>query len=591
MASVFFGIRLNFRVFYGIISTMKKQKTPYEQIKKQNGEVFARAIRDYDDGIFDVPDIVNIVKYAGRKAKTPLLQYLASLKIAEIEEQGPYEDPFVLLKKAGYDAFYADTLEKQNAIQKYFAVGEELCTFRDKTRFERFYIIHAVREGVEQLDRKDFEGKESRQDAYGTSVISIQILKEGRRISIKNRYNHAVTNCDSTFNNNPDNIYPGLSMSLKRHFNVDFSTPTVDVPEGFFLLDNQLIRYNSEHDDIHFGPDYYVRDAVFYKLNKSEEIMMDGYILNMKDRTLLSPVHKDLLISIDDAQAESDAFMTALSGELRNKKVYTTKNPDDSHNIMADDTLIATVKDGLLIKLNLPTTTSIGDCFLSYDQSIKEFNAPLLTEVGYNFLFYNDAIQHLKLENLRRTGADFMTKNDSLLSLDMPRLEWPGQFFLQQNKVLQLANIPQIKNVPDFFLGNNVHLRRLNMAGLENTGDGFLMDNEDLVLANFSNLKSVGDNFCCNNKEMLMCRLPRLQSVGRDFFTQNTKMEKVFAPHLAEIGESFLPHNFTYKINATALVGKIPPERICLLAKEYIDKPSQPSPLWASKYRTSDKGR
>ena len=85
--------------------------------------------------------------------------------------------------------------------------------------------------------------------------------------------------------------------------------------------------------------------------------------------------------------------------------------------------------------------------------------------------------------------------------------------------------------------------------------------------------------------------IQNLGQIGRDFFAQNTKMEKVFAPHLAEIGLSFLPHNFTYKINSTALVGKIPPERICLIAKEYIDEPAQPSPLLTSKYRTSDKGR
>ena len=43
-------------------------KSMYDIIKKQNGERFAKAICNYDNGIFDVPNIDKIVKYAGRDA-------------------------------------------------------------------------------------------------------------------------------------------------------------------------------------------------------------------------------------------------------------------------------------------------------------------------------------------------------------------------------------------------------------------------------------------------------------------------------------------------------------------------------------------
>ncbi|MBD5398440.1 hypothetical protein HDR60_05710, partial [bacterium] len=45
-----------------------KQVSVYDIIKKQNGEHFAKAIRNYNNGIFEIPDIVNIVKYSGREA-------------------------------------------------------------------------------------------------------------------------------------------------------------------------------------------------------------------------------------------------------------------------------------------------------------------------------------------------------------------------------------------------------------------------------------------------------------------------------------------------------------------------------------------
>ena len=54
-------------------------KLVYDIIKKQNGEAFAKAIRNYDNGIFDVPDLPLIVRYAGRNA-LPLLPFLESLK-------------------------------------------------------------------------------------------------------------------------------------------------------------------------------------------------------------------------------------------------------------------------------------------------------------------------------------------------------------------------------------------------------------------------------------------------------------------------------------------------------------------------------
>ena len=149
-------------------------KSVFEQIKKQNGEAFAKAIRNYN-GIFDIPGIVDIVKYAGRDAE-PIMNYLISLMEVEIEKQGAYEDPITLLNKAGYDAYYADTLEKQNAIEKYYAKGEHLCTFGDPTRFKRYYIINAVRKDVDKIRREDFRGKEKRDDfeehGYGTSVLS-----------------------------------------------------------------------------------------------------------------------------------------------------------------------------------------------------------------------------------------------------------------------------------------------------------------------------------------------------------------------------------------------------------------------------------
>ena len=48
------------------------EKSVYDQIKKQNGEAFAQEIRRFHNGIFELPNLKNIVKFAGRDAE-PIL--------------------------------------------------------------------------------------------------------------------------------------------------------------------------------------------------------------------------------------------------------------------------------------------------------------------------------------------------------------------------------------------------------------------------------------------------------------------------------------------------------------------------------------
>ena len=47
-------------------------KSVFDLIKKQNGEAFAQAIRRFDSGIFDIPNLQDVVRYAGRNS-LPLL--------------------------------------------------------------------------------------------------------------------------------------------------------------------------------------------------------------------------------------------------------------------------------------------------------------------------------------------------------------------------------------------------------------------------------------------------------------------------------------------------------------------------------------
>ncbi len=322
------------------------KKSMYEIIKKQNGERFAKAIRNYDSGIFDVPHIDEIVKYAGHEAE-PIMNYLVSLKKIRIEEMAVHMDPIALLKKAGYDAYVADTLAKQNAIKKYFARGEELCTFNDPYRFENYYIINAVHKDADKLKREDFLDPE-REDKYGTSVISIQVLKDGGFISIKNRYNHTVENPDNTFNSNPDSIIPGLGDSIRHYFDVDFSSFDIPLPKNFVLVNNQICKYTSEVNNIYFGNDFYIQDGVITKLNTQFELMLGrGMILDLRTKTVKN-------IATDEPSGKF------IEDAIKDKKIQLTNSLDGGKVLIAGGEKILEVRNGEISWLNTPNAEEIN---------------------------------------------------------------------------------------------------------------------------------------------------------------------------------------------------------------------------------------
>ncbi|MBR6674468.1 MAG: hypothetical protein IKL32_00930, partial [Alphaproteobacteria bacterium] len=407
----------------------------FKKIKKQNGERFAKAIRAYDNGIFDIENLDKIVKYAGREAE-PIMDYLISLKGVEIAEHTVSKTPLQLLDEAGYDAYYADTLEKQNAISKYYADeetlrdlatqgrisrqyasnGEGLCTFRDPHRFEKYYIINAVRKDVDDIRREDFPNPE-REDKYGTSVLSIQVLKTGGFISIKNRYNHTVQNPDNTLNSNPDNIIEGLSMAIKQHFNVDFSSKKAYLPWGYTYINDKLIKYGREENNIYVGDSFYVKDGEVTELNKDyQEMIEHAFILDKKNGT------------ITDICGIDSAFADVLQNEITGKKISVSKGKEtDTTTILADGQELCTLQSGKITRLNLLETTELPDNFLSKFKldSLQELTAPKLKRIGDNS-FNNVFRVKMVFPELEEIGNRSFF-NGSHYDLDMPKLKKVGE--------------------------------------------------------------------------------------------------------------------------------------------------------------------
>lgn len=364
---------------------MPKTKTVYDIIKRQNGETFAKAIRNYDSGIFDVPNLPRVVRYAGRDVSPDLLRWLEGLKKVKIKTKKIHENPLELLSRVGYDAYVADTLEKQNAISRYFAHGEELCTFRDKKRFENYYIINAVRRDVDKITRF---AEPMREDAYATSVISIQVLKLGGFISIKNRYNHSVECPDNTFNSNPDNIIDGLGDAIKNYFNVDFSTNLVALPKNYVFADGQICKYNLEYSGIYYGAKFYVCDGRVHKLTDNIEWM----------------VHPGLIFNAGTKKVSNDYQEIAwlqrfLEDSVRNKPVQIPKNIYGGYDIVAAGKKIISFKDGKMTWINQPVVHNSV-----YDSGL------------YNTNFIGDSLDFSKLDRLYLEEVDVSNIQNLILN-------------------------------------------------------------------------------------------------------------------------------------------------------------------------------
>lgn len=501
-------------------------------IKKQNGENFAKVLRTF--GLLELENIDRIVKYAG-KNPAPVINYLLHLKYSDIKTApSGGKNPFQLLEKAGYKAEYADTLEKQNSIRNFFAEGEKLCTFDDEERFKHYHIINAVRFDAENIHRSDFPVPR-RDDKYGTSVISIQIAKKGGFISIKNRYNHKVKNPDNTFFNNPDNIIPGLSESLKEFFGVDFHNSSEELPEGYTIANGVIIKFNYEVNNIYFGDTFFVKDGVIYNIDKNSELIMDHFIFDMKSKQICSAYHGINL-------ATQDSFPEVFSEEIKNKKLQIVKNGKNSV-LMADNTPIVELKDGTIVKLNLNNTKTIPSDFLTHNNTLTDFTAKNLYLIENDFLNHNSVLSNFVALYLHSVGKNFLAENRNMRNITLPSLALAGNNFMHNNSCLHDLNTPLLRIVGHNFMKSNTDLEELAFPLLTQVGNCFLCKNSNAKKIDAPLLKVIGDQFLPYNTEMEELELPSARNIGDDFMFSNKKIKKFCANELYSVGTSFLANN------------------------------------------------
>lgn len=227
------------------------------------------------------------------------------------------QTPEELLRTVGYTLYECHTEEDIMKFKKYYAPGEELCTFRDE-RLNKWYVYFAVHDDAEKLQRESFLHPQ-RQDKYGTSVISIQFSKNDSHIlSIKNRYNHTVSNPDATFGNDLDNIVPGLSKAFENHKGMTCknSWPLFfEIPGYVQANDGKYYKYNLEINNIYYCTNNVIIDNYdVIEYPKEKYLIINYFIINFQDKT----------ISLYDRV--NDEYLIEMLGNIKNIEIIKGKH-------------------------------------------------------------------------------------------------------------------------------------------------------------------------------------------------------------------------------------------------------------------------
>ena len=387
-------------------------------------------------------------------------------------ELGMIKTPEELMSEAGYVLVECYNEGDIQAFRKYYAPGEELCTFKGG-RLDRCRVFFAVKKNVLDIKREDFK-KPKREDEYGTSVISIQFTKDGTNtLSIKNRYNHTVNNPDATFSNNLDNIIPGLTASFEKHKDIvqKYKSNRFEIKGYVRANDGKYYKYNYEINNVYYCPDNIIIDHFnVKKYDKSRYLIIDYFIIDLSNKS----------ISLYDKKL-SDSFCDVIKDinkiEIDNidsgKKITILGDNNKSLEIITD-------KDGKIISLKMNKIYDIGDKFLSYNTSLQKFTAENLTEVGDWFLTCNNTLQELYLPNLTKVGHQFLICNTSLQKFTAENLTEVGDNFLCFNTSLQKFTAESLTEVGSYFLWCNNTLQELYLPNLKIVGHDFLYYNHKL---------------------------------------------------------------------------------------------------------------
>ena len=375
------------------------------------------------------------------------------------------ENPSELLAKVNYDLYECKTEEDIQSFKKYYKKGEEICTFGGG-RLNRCHVFFAVKKNALDIKRDKFPNPK-RQDAYGTSVISIQFSKDSSNtLSIKNRYNDTVDNPDATFFNNLEYIIPGLTKSFEYYYNLNINYKPKN--DGSFLRkkmnyvkgnDNKYYRYNLIVDNcVYCENNIYLENGdpkLTYFNNKEIYTLVDNYIINRVDKKI------SLLNGMEDSFTKSITDI----GVIKNIDLF--RNRDNRLFVInyydGKSVSIRIDEYNNIIEYENNYIKEIGDKFLKYNKGLLRLSLSKVEEIGNDCLMNNNSIKEVILSSVKNIGGNFLYYNKTLKELDLPNVELISYGCLFTNKILESFIAPNVRIIGNNSLYSNQSLKEIGV--------------------------------------------------------------------------------------------------------------------------------
>ena len=463
---------------------------------------------------------------------------LSITKKGKVELLDTEKSPKELLDEAGYNFFECHKEEEIQEFKKYYQKDEELCTFRGG-RLAQCYVFFAVSKNIDSIKRKDYPNPR-RDDKYGTSIMSIQFTRtKPNTLSIKNRYNHTVNNPDATYSNNLEKIIPGLTKAFEKYYNLIQSNEPgeFDVPTYIKASDNLFYKYNFEINNTYYCPDnIIIENFKPQKLAKERYILMENYILDLKEKTIKN-YFKDSRDSFLDTIKNIKNISVTTNKDTHTKKIAITVDGEDKLII------IELNKYNEIISYENPLITKIGDYFLKNNTKLKKLSLDNVVEIGSNFLQYNEELTTLQLPKVKKIRDHFLLDNTKLKNITMAKLEEVGKNFCCFNREIKEISFSNLKTIGNNFFADNIKINKIYLPKTEKIGDNFLKCNDDLEELVLPNTLKIGNNFLLFNQKLNKLILKNLEEVGHDFLRSNEILEILIVPRLKNIGSYFLFQN------------------------------------------------
>ena len=480
-----------------------------KQIKKYYGEDMMHLCRTIFPIILEKPGLLTSLMLANFEPNHSLYEDLdinrmtsefKSLIYSYLESQKPenknklknIKTPEQLLEEAGYVLYPECQIEQDiQSFKKYYAKKEEICTFHGN-RLDSCRVFFAVKKNVDEIKRDDFSNPE-RQDEYGTSVISIQFTKDGSNtLSIKNRYNHRISNPDSTFSNNLDNIIEGLTQSFEKYYGIkQINLNTFELRGYVRANDGKYYKFNTESENVYYCPNNIIIDNFEVKrLEKEKYVLVDYYIIDLVNKKIN---FYDGQIKQMEEEKMIDSFVYSIPDI---EKISIIKEGSVKRIIISsngkEDVIIKIDKDNKIIELVNNNIEEVGDYFLASNIVLNKIELKKLRKVGREFLGDNHFLTSIELPSLEEVGDSFINYNSSIIKIDCPLLKKIGNDFLSSNYIISSIYIPKLRKTGKNFLSNNKALTSIELPSLEEIDDGFLESNKILKTIILPSLTRLG---------------------------------------------------------------------------------------------------